>query len=70
MKSTAPVSRAMSIEGAVSCAVWIRAPFICGRQVVYQMVPSWEVHFAPARSAREVAFAYLLFCFVMQTMLA
>ena len=29
------------------------------------MVPSWEVHFAPARSAREVAFAYLLFCFVM-----
>ena len=43
---------------------------ICGRQVSYQMVPDWEVHLPPARSAMEVAEAKGLSFVVRQTMVA
>ena len=38
-KSTIPVSSAISMAGAVSCALWMSAPAIWGRQESYQMVP-------------------------------
>jgi hypothetical protein len=59
-KSTVPVSSAISMAGADSDADWILASLICGRQVSYQMVPSWEVQ-VPPEIGMPLAEANLLF---------
>ena len=57
MKSTASVSRAISMAGAVSAAVWIWAPSIWGRQGSYQMVAICAVQVPPERSLMPLALA-------------
>ena len=55
MKSTVPVSRAISMAGAVSAAGWIWAPSIWGSMESYQMVAIWAVQEPPDRSLMPVA---------------
>ena len=67
MKSTVPLSTAMTMAGAVSAWGIIWAPEIWGRQVSYQTVPVWAVQ-VPVSLEIPVAAACSLPALVTQTM--